>query len=222
MGFDIFNEDMIIASEVARGIAVVVVLGLGLVVAMLPGEARPPAATIVTTTAPGGAATLGAPDATRSELGSPPTSVSAAANDDEARRVEVEKAAHAAYVGWFDGIFRDDPAAVEAAVATAEMRAAGMRAMTEDRIEFTAAPSPENVSLVVDEVLLDRSDCVVAVVTDDLSAFVDAARTSRTVITVYWPGSDTGRLVIATQWEPGTPESVWRTDCDRRARGWER
>ncbi len=210
-------------SEVVKGIGVIAVLGLGLVAATLTvAPHRPSAGTIPSTTAPVGAATLAAvsPGAERRGSGSlsHPADV-AAGTDEETRRLEVEKAARAAYVAWFDAIFRDDPAAVEAAVATAEMHAAALTAMAEDRIEFTAAPSADNVSLVVDEVLLDRPDCVVAVITDDLSGFVAAARASRTVITVYWPRTEPGRLAIATQWEPGTPESVWRTDCDERVRG---
>ena len=74
------------------------------------------------------------------------------------------------------------------------------------------------VALGVDRVLLDRPDCVVLEVTDELGGFIDARHPSRTVIVVYWPeGED--RLRMATQWDVGTPASVWQTDCDLRIRG---
>ncbi|MFQ5554733.1 MAG: hypothetical protein ACE5GC_05115, partial [Acidimicrobiia bacterium] len=135
------------------------------------------------------------------------------------RALQLAGLAREAYLGWFEAIHRDDPQLLATAVGSQEMFDAGVVAMEQDRIRFTRAPAAYDALLVVDRVLLDRSDCVVLEVTDDLTRFVAAVEPSRTVIVVYWPDVATGRLLMATQWEPGTPASVWAMDCDLMIRG---
>ena len=220
-----------------KGIAVIVLLAIGTVVALVStqtsGRARADStiqrttqtatllpsetaaqATLVSTAPPTASSTTPTSGATvvrAAPPGATPLETSTGS--------DIEMLAHDSYFRWFDSIYRDDRKALVAAVGTREMYEAGVKAMEDDSIAFTDAPTVDNVVLTVDEVLLARPDCVVAVVTDDLSGFIDVRVASRTVIDVYWPDTTSGSFRMAAQWGAGSPASMWRVDCDQRIRG---
>jgi hypothetical protein len=86
-----------------------------------------------------------------------------------------------------------------------------------DRSTFLAEPTRGNVFLVLTDVLLDRPDCVVAMVVADSSSVVAEAQGTSESIAIWWPGSD-GSLQLAATWGESTPESVWSVECDLAVR----
>lgn len=223
-----------------KGIAVIALLASGTVVALIATQTSEPArAETMVSMAPTTRATEPVPLGTAAQetIGSPEqtTSVSSVATTvgvataraappgpapvEPSIDSDTEMLAHDAYFRWFDSIYRDDREALAAAVGTREMYEAGTAAMENDSIAFNRVPTLDNVVLTIDEVLLVRPDCVVVVVTDDLSGFIDVAVASRTVIDVYWPDIASGSYRMAAQWGAGTPTSMWRVDCDQRIRG---
>jgi len=133
------------------------------------------------------------------------------------RHGELQRNVHAAYVGWFDAVYRHDPGALATWAATGEVYEAGVEAMASESVRFIAPPTALSVGLRVDDVLLDHQDCVVVLMTDRVDRFLDAATPSRTVIGVFWPDGG-GRLRLAGRWGAGTPESAWLAQCDHLVR----
>ena len=193
--------------------ATVVLLGVALVGALLQPSGDPEVPTpVVAAAAP--IREVSEPTTIPSELvATPPLPTTVARPPD--RMEELHAMAHAAYVGWFDAIYRSDPESLARWVATAGLVEAGHVAMAGGTIAFTNPPTEELVALTVDGVLRDSPWCVVLRTTDDVSRFIDAAVPSRSVITVYWP-DEASRLRMATRWGAGTPATVWSADCARR------
>lgn len=151
------------------------------------------------------------------ELSGAQLSGSAGREDAIDRHGELQLDVHAAYVGWFDAVYRGDPGALATWVATGDLYEAGLEAMASESLRFIAPPTANRVGLQVDDVLLDREDCVVVLMTDRVDRFLDAATQSRTVIGVFWPDGG-GRLRMAGRWGAGTPESAWLGQCDHLVR----
>jgi len=91
-------------------------------------------------------------------------------------------------------------------------------AATNPGAHFTQKPSEGNFSLVVDEVLLDRADCVVARVQEDPTPFLVEGSVD-TLIAVLWPHPEIGWR-IGWRAGGGTPESQWIPICDLADRDW--
>lgn len=148
-----------------------------------------------------------------------PTLTAATSVPVAARTVDDLRAlAHASYLGWFDAIYRDDPVALARWVGTDRLYEDGLRVMEDDSIPFIREPTADRLDLEIEEVLLDRADCVVLQITDELAGFIEADPSSRTRIVVHWPTGDPVYLRMATVWAEGSPSAGWETDCDHRVR----
>lgn len=83
---------------------------------------------------------------------------------------------------------------------------------------FVARPSARNFRLALDEVLVDRDDCLAARVTEDPTEFL-AEGSVETVILVLWPSPDIDWR-IGSVLGGGTPTSEWLQVCDLTNRNW--
>jgi hypothetical protein len=128
------------------------------------------------------------------------------------RATEIGRLATEAYLGWFTGLYRRDRDQLAQWVATEELLAAGEAAITAGLPAFTAPPDADHLRLVVDDVLLDRPDCVAVRATDDIGGFIATPDGSQTTIMVFRPG-ERGRLRMVSLWDEATPRAVWSADC---------
>jgi hypothetical protein len=129
------------------------------------------------------------------------------------REEEVKAILEDLWFGWFDAIYRKDEDALWAVVATQQRFDAGIEAMQLPDL-FTSPPIRESVEVVVEDVLLDRPDCLVAEHEFDASAFRNGGGEGGTV-SVLWP-DPAGNWRFATDWQ--NPEDLWRGDCDNLER----
>ena len=122
------------------------------------------------------------------------------------RLAEVEAILTDLWFGWFDAIYRKDADALWDVVATTPYHQAGVRAM--DRLEFESAPDADVLGVLVEGILLDRSDCLVVQNTISVPFLVgDPVAPS---VDVLWSHEGTWRL--ATSWVH--PNDLWLADCD--------
>ncbi len=124
------------------------------------------------------------------------------------RVVEVEGILRGLWFGWFDAIYRKDPDALWKVDATVEGHEAGVAAM--ETMSFTEEPSLAGTQVRVEEVLLDRPDCLVAWFSLDVSAYRGPGAQTRKVA-VLWPDARYGWRIGGTWSGPG---DLWRTTCD--------
>jgi hypothetical protein len=129
----------------------------------------------------------------------------------EQRIAEVEAILTDLWFGWFDAIYRDDPNSLWAVVATTPLFDAGVRAI--DQLEFVGPPTIDDIKPVVDQLLLDRPDCLVVENTISMP-FLTGNPTERGV-NVLWP-DDNGNWRFATAWV--YPDDLWLADCDELLR----
>ncbi len=183
-----------------RATVIVSVLGLAVAAAMIRG-ARPVPLVVETIIAPAhpGSAGRGV-DAAEQEP------APAIGGDTAPLQADVE----AAYLAWFEAIYRRDVDALGSAVATVELRKAGEAAIASGALQFTAVPSPGSIRVRVNEVLLELPDCVVVEMTDDVGGFLATAEPEQTMILVL-RGDENLRL--SSVWAAGTPSAVWRAEC---------
>jgi hypothetical protein len=130
---------------------------------------------------------------------------------EEERRAEVEELLRDLWFGWFDAIYRKDPDDLWQVVATTQFHEDGVAAM--ETMEFMEEPSASSFSIEDVEVLLDRSDCLVASYEIDASTLVGEARSQS--VSVLWPDPRYG-LRFATGWVYAN--DLWLQDCDNLER----
>lgn len=161
---------------------------------------------------PGPTTTLLASPTTTTSVAITTTTAAATTTTSEDDRVaEVEQILTDLWFGWFDAIYRRDPDALWDVVATTSTHESGVRAMTS--LEFVQAPSPENISITIDDVLLDRPDCLVVVNT--VSVDFIRGTPSDTAVEVLWPDPNS-MWRFATSWVH--PDDLWQADCDEVVR----
>ena len=136
---------------------------------------------------------------------------STTATTEEQREAEVEEILTDLWFGWFDAIYRKDTDALWEVVATTPYQEAGIRAM--DRLEFDQEPRIDDLDLVVEDILLDRDDCLV--VQNSVSLPFLASDPSSTGVDVLWPHDSRGWR-FATAWVH--PNDLWLADCDEVVR----
>ncbi len=142
----------------------------------------------------------------------PPTTT----ENPDARFQEIQRLAEATFVGRLNAIYHGD--------AQALLQWMGSQKAYDDSVAlfdqgiFIDEPTAENVGFAIEEILLDRPDCIVARSTANTIGVVDGATGESTVISVYWP-SESGVLLDAAVWQQGTPRSQWIEECDIAVRG---
>ena len=134
----------------------------------------------------------------------------------DARLAEIERMVHEALVGRLQAMYDKDPDALLPWVASQKVYDDTIKAMA--LANFDVAPTVDSVGVVIEEVLLDRTDCAVARTAMDLRAVSVEALGVRTLVTVFWP-DETGVLRLAALWEDGTPAQIWMEECDVSPRG---
>ncbi|MCP3976884.1 MAG: hypothetical protein GY720_20550 [bacterium] len=86
------------------------------------------------------------------------------------------------------------------------------------RLTFIEEPTHDNLGFAVDEVLLDRLDCVVVEATLNAKGVLEGASSPSTLILIYWP-TEAGVFLDGAVWEQGTPQFQWIEECDIAERG---
>ncbi|MGQ0849951.1 MAG: hypothetical protein ACT4OP_12745 [Actinomycetota bacterium] len=187
----------------ASGIGIVAVLAVVFVLVALGPEPTP--STVPSTTAVEVVTTTSeAPTTTVVDVSTTSTTTA------EQRLAEVEELLQNLWFGWFDAIYRKDPDALWAVVATTRNYNAGVSAM--ETMQFTAAPSREGVSINEVNILLDRPDCLVVEHTVDATRFLGVEVTT---VEVMWPDPRYGWRQ-ATSWK--FANDLWMQDCDNLER----
>lgn len=175
---------------------------------LAPGTTAPPTTASTTTGAP----------TTTTEATTTTLEASTTTEDPDARRAEIEALAKDAYVGRLDAIYREDKAALLAWVGSQSLYDASVATIDESSLGFLRQPQHDNLSLSVDDVLLDRADCVAALTTISARGVLEGATDPTTLISIYWPEGD-GGLLLGAVWQKGTPQSQWIEECDIAVRG---
>ena len=119
---------------------------------------------------------LASPTTTTSVAITTTTAAATTTTSEDARIAEVEQILTDLWFGWFDAIYRKDADALWDVVATTSTHESGVREPWTS-LEFVQAPSPENISITIDDVLLDRPDCLVVVNTVSVLSFAEHLRT---------------------------------------------
>jgi hypothetical protein len=139
------------------------------------------------------------------------TSAATTTTSEEERIAEVEQILTDLWFGWFDAIYERNSDDLWNVVATTRQHEAGIAAM--DNLSFVSAPSVEGLDVQVNEVLLDRNDCLV--VHQTLTALTLEGSPSVETVEVMWPDPRYGWR-FATSW--AHPEDLWKADCDEVVR----
>lgn len=136
----------------------------------------------------------------------------------DARFAEIERMAQEAFVGRLKAIYDKDKEALLQWVGSQAEYDLAVKSIVGDRVEFAAEPDNINTRLSLQEVLLDREDCVVAIASVDLESIlgVDSIQSD---LYVWWPSADGQRLLDAALWAASTPEFQWIEECDIATRG---
>ena len=126
------------------------------------------------------------------------------------RQVELERMIGDLYWAWFDGVHRNDMAAIETVAGTEAVIEWAVGAF--DSVEFTAVPTRDQISVEVHDVLLDRPDCLVVSVDVDYRSFLGGDVHS--TVDVYFPVDDGWGFARKYVYE----RELWQVDCDHLAR----
>lgn len=180
-------------------------------------------ATPETTLAPGTTATTTTAATTTSEattttMASTTTMAVTTTQDPSVRLAEIQARAKDVYVGRLAAIYNKDKPELLRWIGSQAIYDASVAAIDGGTIVFLQEPSHDNLTLQVDELLLDRSDCVVTVATASARGVLEGAQEPTSLIWIYWP-DDTGQLVQGAVWQNGTPQSEWMSECDLQTRG---
>ena len=150
---------------------------------------------------------LASPTTTTSVAITTTTAAATTTTSEDDRIAEVEQILTDLWFGWFDAIYRRDPDALLDVVATTPFHDAGVEAMA--TANFASSPSRDVLHVEVDDILLDREDCLVVLNTITIP-FLEGSPTN-TSVKVMWPEEERGWR-FATSWlDPG---DLWRDDCD--------
>lgn len=178
---------------------------------LAPGTTAP-VTTASTTTSE--ATTTEAPTTTTSTTSIPPTTT----EDPDARLAEIQVRVEEAVLGRLQAIYDKDVDALLQWAGSQSEYEGGLEAM--DRDSYIQRPDSDLVSVAVEEILLDRSDCVVTVdrITVGDGVIRDVPAGSSASIGIWWPAPD-GRFLHGAVWQVGTPQSQWMEECDIAVRG---
>ena len=145
-------------------------------------------------------------------------STTTATQSPDERRAEIEALVSDAIIGRLQAVYDRDTDALLYWVASQKEYEDGLAAM--DRLSYLLRPDEDVVTVTLEEVLLDRPDCVVT--RDTLSVGPEVIEglgaTSSTTIGIWWPAED-GRFQHGAVWQDGTPQVQWIEECDLARRG---
>ena len=205
-----------------RGLVVAAVVVAALVLAACSDSTPPP------TLASGTTATTSPPPTSQS-TSSPATSTTTAAVSisttaapstttlsPDARLAEIERMVHEALVGRLQAMYDKDPDALLPWVASQKVYDRTIEAF--DLFVFVKRPTLENVGIAIDDLLLDRADCVVTLTNVDATGVSEGASEAGQVVAVWWP-NDEGILQAGAFWSETTPQQIWMEECDVAPRG---
>ena len=188
--------------RVAIAFAFIGAMVVALVLLLLPDGDDPVAAT---TSLPSTTTTTSSPTTTTSTTVAETTTTSMPPGD---RLAEVERILEELYVGWYDAIYRKDETQLGDVVAIQLLYDAATRAMETE--EFVAPPTRLTVSVSIEQIILDRPDCLVVHRHLDLSQTLADPQESLAV-QILWPRED-GSYRLARLWS--SPADLWQDDCD--------
>ncbi len=143
----------------------------------------------------------------------PPTTTTQSPDE---RLAEIQALAKATFVGRLNAIFHEGLDALRPWMGSQASYDGSIEAM--DRGVYLQEPTADNVGFLVDDVLLDREDCVVVLATVNTLGVLEGSSGSSTSISVYWPDAS-GRFLDAAVWQQGTPRFQWMEECDIAIRG---
>ncbi len=185
---------------------IVVVLAVVAVVAFVRDGDPAPAATTAVTTAVSSATTA----TTTATTSSTTTVVAVSPSTTVVDRVaEVEAILQDLWFRWFDAIYRKDADALWAVVATQRFYDAGVAAMDQEGL-FDSRPTLDGTRVTIKEIPLDRVDCLAVWYDLDITEYRGEGATTEKLL-VLWPDERFGWR-MAKAW--GSPNDLWRNDCD--------
>ena len=192
------------------------VVSLTLVVAAC-SDSSPPDPTLASgTTVPETTTTVTTTSTTTTTTTAAPTTTTTQSPDE--RLAEIEALVEDAIIGRLQAVYDRDAEALFYWVASQKEYDDGLAAM--DRLNYLVRPDEDVVTVTLEEVLLDRPDCVVT--RDTLSVgpgvIEGLGATSSTTIGIWWPAAD-GRFQHGAVWQQGTPQVQWIEECDLAQRG---
>lgn len=195
-------------SRLRQGIAagiVVVLAVVVVVVAFAPGDdPEPVSEAVATSTSTSTSASVGSVGSTSSS-----TSSTTSTTEPSDRVAEVQAVLQDLWFRWFDAIYRKDPDALWEVVATQRFYDAGVAAMGQKGL-FASAPTLDGTRVAVNEILLDRPDCMAVWYRLDVTEYRGEGATTEKLL-VLWPDPRYSWR-MATAW--GGPGDLWRNDCD--------
>lgn len=153
---------------------------------------------------------LASPTTTTSVAITTTTAAATTTTSEDDRIAEVEQILTDLWFGWFDAIYRRDPDALWDVVATTSYHETGMQAM--DGLVFESPPTESGLTILVQDILLDRPDCLV--VQNTVSVPFLAGDPVAPSVDVLWAHERGWRL--ATSWVH--PNDLWLADCDEVVR----
>lgn len=157
-----------------------------------------------------------APPATTTTTAAASTTTTAAATTSSAalpvdRDSEIVEILTDFYFGWFDGIHREDVATLDRVAGSDTVLEQGIEAF--GNVAFTAAPTRDDLGVVVKHVLLDRPDCLVVSADIDFRAFVATDEVMPAVDVFFRVGDGWGRAE-SYKYE----KEMWEFTCDHMPR----
>ncbi len=178
-----------------------------------PTSTLAPGTTAPLTTAPTTTVTTSTTTTTTTTM--PPTTTTQSPDE---RLAEIQALAKDAEVGRLRAIFDSDKDALLDWLGSQGAYDDAVDAIDESRLSFLQEPTHDNISYTVEEVMLDRLDCVVTHSTIVTTGVVEGAVGPSALIVVYWPSAE-GRLLEGAVWQVGTPQFQWIEECDIAVRG---
>ena len=183
-------------------ITLIVVMAIALASLLLRDSDAATAATTLTPT------TTSLPATTTSTSTSTTTAATTTTTiNPEARIAEVELILEDLYVRWFDAIYRKDESALPDIVALQRDYDAAIQLM--ETLAFIAPPNPTGITVEVQQLTLDRRDCIAAEFSIDAS-LIRGFDLPGTSLQILWPHDGGWRL--ARNWSG--PGDLWQIDCD--------
>jgi len=164
------------------------------------------AACTSSTSGPATAPSITEPPATAPTTTSPPstTSTSMASTTTVDRVAEVEAIFKDLELRRLDALFREDEEAFRTAFASDGYFAASLPVLGE--LDFSEPPTADNVVVAVNDIIIDRSDCLVIVVTEDLTSILaDAEPLPQTFVLTTTETGSWGYAFGGTGWQCDGP-----------------
>jgi hypothetical protein len=123
------------------------------------------------------------------------------------RTAEVEEIVRDLYFRWFDGVYREDMATIDAIAGTTQVLGWAERAF--GKLAFLSEPKRDEILVDVKNILLDRPDCLVVSVDVDYRTFFGVDEPHSTV-DVYFRVGDGWGFAVKYKYE----REMWQVDCD--------